>query len=139
MKPIDNKKLDKMIGGAIDPKRVVLKNVDPSPEIVENFQQPGRDSTFHNILRDQATLQYEHLGKTLAPMAAALCDYRPRNQVAFFQYASHFQEHPEEDLMSRVEGLYTGNGASKDHHKLHQLFMDSFSHHPELVSLYSNS
>ena len=126
-----------MVGGAIDPKRVVMKNVDPSPA-AQQFVAPGnRSQTFHNLLRDQATLQYGDV--SLAPIADAMNDFRPRNQIAYFQYNSHFQKHPESELIKKVETLYSGHGGKRDHPKLHQLFLDSFQHHPELVSLYGSS
>ena len=134
-------KIDKMVGGAIDPKRVVMKGVDPLPEAVARAedQRKKQDMAFHNLLRDRATLEYGRLGQQLEPIANALNDYRPRNLIGFNQYANHFQRYPEEDLVSRIEPLYSGRGASKDHPKLHNLFMESFRHHPELVGLYTGS
>ena len=124
-----------MVGGAIDPKRVVMKNVDPTPEVKALF--PSQDTSFHNLLRDRAAVDYSNMGKTLQPMADALLDYRPRNQISFNQYLNHFQKFPESELLGRVEKLYSGKGSSQDHPKLHQLFVDSFSHHPELVAMYN--
>jgi hypothetical protein len=130
-----------MVGGAIDPKKVVMKGVDPLPQMVALAEDQSRqkDMAFHNLLKNRADIAYGRLGQQLEPISNALNDYRPRNLIGFNQYANHFQRYPEEDLVSRVEPLYSGQGASKDHPKLHNLFMESFVHHPELVSLYTRS
>ena len=139
-KVVDKEKLDKMVGGAIDPARVVMKNVDPPPKVVAiaEDQEREKDLAFHKLLRDNADFKYANMNLRLQPIADALLDFRPRNQIGFFQYASHFHKHPEGELMDRIEPLFSGKGASSDHPKLHKIFMDSFVHHPELLSLYTS-
>ena len=133
------KELDKLVGGAIKPDRVVMKSVDPSPEYEMRMstRRYEDDIAFHNLLRNKAQLQYVDLDQRLPGPVAALNDYRPRNQTAFFQYVPHHNMFPEHELVNRVEQLYSGKGARHDHPKLHQLFLDSFSSHPELITMYN--
>ena len=134
------KDVDKMVGGAIDPSRVVLKSLDPSPDYVlrQSSKKYEEDIAFHNLLRNKAQFEYGN-PEVLQQTTDSLADYRPRNNIAFFQYGAGFNRFPEHELVRRVSPLYSGKGSSRDHPKLHQLFMDSFEHHPELVSMYNNN
>ena len=142
---MSEEKLDKMVGGAIKPDRVVLKNVDPGEDVVRRVRDDQSFNSFTQVLRKQAQEQYDSFGDDVRwqlarddpNILAYMGDYRPRNQIAFFQYSHHFQQHPEENIVDAVSKLYTGKGSSHDHHHLHQLFIDSFQHYPELVSLYT--
>ena len=116
-----------------------MKSVDPSPEYEMRMstRRYEDDIAFHNLLRNKAQLQYVDLDQRLPGPVAALNDYRPRNQTAYFQYVPHHNMFPEHELVNRVEQLYSGKGARHDHPKLHQLFLDSFSSHPELITMYN--
>ena len=126
------------MGGAI--VNPVSQNIE-APAIVKELHSVGVANSaeaIHRLLQKNA--QHEFASQLqLRAVADNLLDYRPRNLIGYNQYIHHFHAFPEEKLLSGVEKEYSGHGASKDHPKLHQLFMDSFQHHPELVSLYTNS
>jgi hypothetical protein len=126
-----------MIGGAIDAP--IGRNVDvPTTGLREISSESGPDSkeAIHKLLQDLAKQEFAS-SIQLQDVADSLNDYRPRNVIGYNQYIHHFHSFPEEKLVAGVEKLYSGKGSSKDHPKLHQLFMDSFQHQPELVSLYT--
>jgi hypothetical protein len=126
-----------MLGGAI--QAPIGRNVDiPTGGLKEITTESGPDSgqNIHRLLQTLARQQFSSPGQ-LRSVADALIDYRPRNVIGYDQYIHHFHSFPEAKLINGVEKMYSGNGSSKDHPKLHQLFMDSFQHHPELVSLYA--
>jgi hypothetical protein len=133
-----DKKVDDMLGGAIDAP--IGRNVDvPTTGLQEISTVSGPDSNaaIHKLLQDLAKQEFAS-SIQLRAVADSLNDYRPRNVIGYDQYVHHFHSFPEETLVSGVEKLYSGKGSSKDHPKLHQLFMDSFQHQPELVSLYNS-
>lgn len=110
----------------------------PFPDVGHNIDVPATEEpyTIHKLLQDLARQEFASTVQ-LQAVADSLNDYRPRNVIGYDQYVHHFHSFPEETLVSGVEKLYSGKGASKDHPKLHQLFMDSFQHHPQLLALYN--
>jgi hypothetical protein len=128
-----NKNIDKLLGGAI--VAPIGKNVDVPEQAVEQFYNSGEN--IHRFLQDMARQEFDS-NIQLRAVADSLVDYRPRNIINYNQYVHHFHAYPENKLMTSLEKAYSGHGSSKDHPKLHQLFMDSFQHHPELVSMYTN-
>jgi hypothetical protein len=132
-----DKKVDDLLGGAI--VAPIGRNVDVPNGLKEISTVSGPDSNaaIHKLLQDLARQEFTS-SIQLQAVADSLNDYRPRNVIGYDQYVHHFHSFPEEKLVSGVEKLYSGKGSSQDHPKLHQLFMDSFQHQPELVSLYTN-
>ena len=131
-----DKKIDEMLGGAIDAP--VGKGVQVAPEAIQRtISDANAGANIHRLLQDMARQEFASQLQ-LQTVADSLHDYRPRNVIGYDQYIHHFHAFPEEQLISGIEKSFSGHGASKDHPKLHQLFMDSFQHHPELVSLYTN-
>jgi hypothetical protein len=133
-----DKKVDDLIGGAIDAP--IGRNVDvPTTGLREIATLSGPDSkdAIHKLLQDLARQEFASTVQ-LQAVADSLNDYRPRNVIGYDQYIHHFHSFPEEKLISGVEKLYSGKGSKSDHPKLHQLFLDSFQHQPEILSLYTN-
>ena len=125
--------MDKLLGGAII--NPVVQNI-AAPFIVKEITT-NSSAEIHKLLQTNARHEFASQIQ-LKAVADNLLDFRPRNLIGYNQYIHHFHAYPEEKLISGVEKAYSGHGASRDHPKLHQLFMDSFQHHPELVSLYTN-
>ena len=122
---------DQQLGGAI--VKPNIQKIVP-PDIPSVYQNPAEK--IHMLLQQNARHEFESQ-EMLRQVADSLIDYRPRNIINYDQYLHHFHGFPEEKLMTDLEKSFSGNGASRDDPKLHQLFMDSFKHHPELVSLYA--
>jgi len=111
------------------------------PEFAERERLTALDKQklkFHAMLKEQARLNFSSQLQ-LRAVADSLLDYRPRNLIGYDQYLHHLHRHSEETLINGVESLYTGHGSSKDEPRLHQLFLDSMAHYPELLSAYNNS
>jgi hypothetical protein len=111
------------------------------PEVAERERLTTLDKQklkFHAMLKEQARLNFSSQ-LNLKAVSDSLNDYRPRNVIGYNQYLHHLHRHSEETLINGVETLYTGHGSSKDDPRLHQLFLDSMGHYPELVSAYNNS
>ena len=115
-----------MLGGAIATDKVKFQDIEPRREV----------DGFTRLLQNRSAQEFDMIH--LQPVADALVDFRPRNILSFNQYVNWYHKYPQDKLLSGVEKMYSGHGSSKDHPKLHQLFMDSFSQYPELIDLYVN-
>lgn len=129
-----------MLGGRIDPSKIIIKNIGTPvliKEVVEG-QRKQQDMDYNRFLKEMANSQ---IGTSMRLVQGPdpLVDFRHRNVIAHSQYQNYFTRYPEEHLVKGVEKLYSGKGSSKDHPRLHQLFVDSLGHHPELMSLYTKS
>ena len=91
--------------------------------------------SFHKLLQNAAF--QESVPVHLSQVSDAMMDYRPRNEIAFSQYANFYQRHPEDYLAHNASKLFTGHGGSNDHTRVQKLFHDSFHGYPELLDLYS--
>ena len=135
-KGADDKKIDDMLGGAIDPGRVIAKDVEAPTNFVSPYGDKGSEDIFRMLKED--ALHKFHSQAKLQEVADALHDYRPRNNIGYDQYVHHFDAYPEDLLVDNLKKHISGHGSSRDHPRIHQLVMDSFQHYPKLLSLYTS-
>jgi hypothetical protein len=121
-----NEKVETLLGGAIENPQLV--DVEPrAPEV----------DSFHKIM--QLAAFEESMPVSLRKTADALMDYRPRNEIAYSQYASFYARHPEDYLTNQAKAHFSGKGSSHDHIRVQKLFHDSFQDYPDLLHLYARS
>jgi hypothetical protein len=129
----EDEKTKKLLGGAIDSKRVTFKDVEPTAPVTQGETTQER---FHQVLQRIAkdeTATTIHLSS----MRDDLSDYRMRNIVPYYMYDYWYHRFPEKKLHDNAKKMFSGHGAHKDNHRAHKLFMDSFQHHPEILSAYT--
>lgn len=132
--------MDDLVGGKIDTAKVIIENIGTPvvlQEVVEG-QKKRQEMDYNRFLKELADSQYgPRVRLTQGP--DPLVDFRPRNVIGHHQYQHFFTRYPEGELIKGAEKLYSGKGSSSDHPRLHQMFMDSLGHHPELTALYTKS
>lgn len=117
---------EQLLGGAIESPQ--LADIEPRGPELDNF---------HKILQNAAF--QESAPVNLRHVADAMMDYRPRNEIAFSQYANFYQRHPEDYLAHNAAKLFSGHGGNNDHPRVQKLFHDSFHGYPDLLDKYSRS
>ena len=129
-----------MLGGKIDTAKVVIENIG-TPVLIKDVvegQKKRAQQDYNQFLKSLADSQLgTRIRLTQGP--DPLVDFRPRNVIAHSQYQNFFTRYPEDKLIEGAEKLYSGKGSKSDHPRLHQMFIDSVGHHPELMSLYTKS
>ena len=129
-----------MLGGKIDTAKVVIENIG-TPVLIKDVvegQRKRQQQDYNQFLKSLADSQMgTRIRLTQGP--DPLVDFRPRNVIPHSSYQHFFTRYPEEELVKGAEKLYSGKGSRADHPRLHQLFIDSVGHHPELMSLYTKS
>jgi hypothetical protein len=135
-----DKEVDEMLGGRIDPAKVIIENIG-TPVLIQDVvegQKKQEQLEYNRFLRELANSQSgAHIRLTQNP--DPLVDFRFRNVIGHDQYKHFFTRYPETDLVNGVEKLYSGHGSSQDHPRLHELFINSLGHHPSLMKLYTNA
>jgi hypothetical protein len=129
-----------LLGGKIDVAKVIIENIG-TPVLIQDVvegQKKQEQMDYNRFLKELADSQRGSIVQ-LTQGPDPLVDFRYRNVIPHSSYQHFFTRYPEEDLIQGAEKLYSGNGSSSDHPRLHQLVMDSLGHHPELISLYSKS
>lgn len=76
-------------------------------------------------------------GSQLSQLRDDLSNYQWINDIAYYQHAHWYQQHPEKALYQGALPLFSGRGAAGDDPSTHKFFMDSFREHPELVQAYT--
>ena len=130
--------VDKLLGGAIkDPVGVELLSKERADR--DRLQSLEEEKLkYHNFLKEQARQEFDSQHQ-LRSVADSLADIRPRNVIGYNQYLHHLHRHSEDKFVASLSKLFTGHGSSKDHPRVHQLFMDSLAQYPDLINAYVNA
>ena len=110
-----------------------FKDIEPT---APTAQGETAQESFHKVLQRIAKDETANTIQ-LSAMRDDLVDYRMRNIVPYYMFDYWYQRFPEKKLHNNAKQMFSGHGAHKDDHRAHKLFMDSFQHHPELLSAYT--
>ena len=114
------------MGGAIDPSKTELREVEP------------KEMTVNRILKDRVMQSYS--APMLKEYIHGLVDFIPKNEVSANILVRNMHARREEDLHAALVQKTSGRGMryEKDPHVARAIF-SSFEQHPELLKLYHRS
>ena len=124
---IEEDKAEKLLGGAIDPKRVRFKDIESRAPETDNMDK---------IMREQAFLSGP---PRMQEFMHGVTDYRPQNNIGFWQFDNEWKKNSEQALHQSAMTLLSGQGAKSDHPRIQKLVHETLGHMPELLHLYSRA
>ena len=126
-KKLIDDKAEELLGGAIDPKRVRFKDIESRAPETDNMDK---------IMREQAFLSGP---PRMQEFMHGVTDYRPLNNIGYWQYDHEWKKHSEQALHKSAMKLLSGDGAKGDHPRIQKLVHETLGHMPELLHLYSRA